>query len=174
FRLAGRLEYGASERFYCEAEHLYHVHGEHGVDPTEPPASRPYRYPPVSHEPRVQELRDGLQRRGYHPFPLPLGVLLDEENGKPKHTSACVRCDAFDGYPCLVNGKADAQIICVDPALQHPNVTLLTNAFVSLTDRCGRPHRYDGSRRAAGERGGVCRRNRGPLLWRDQLGLAAA
>jgi choline dehydrogenase-like flavoprotein len=95
---------------------------------------------PVSHEPRVQELRDGLQRRGYHPFPLPLDVLLDEENGKPKHTSACVRCDAFDGYPCLVNGKADAQIICVDPALQHPNVTLLTNAFVSRlqTDASGR------------------------------------
>lgn len=134
------LGYEDFEAFYCEAEHLYHVHGEHGVDPTEPPASRPYRYPPVSHEPRVQELRDSLQRRGYHPFPLPLGILLDEENGKPKHTSACVRCDAFDGYPCLVNGKADAQIICVDPALQHPNVTLLTNAFVSRlqTDAAGR------------------------------------
>ena len=58
------LGYEDFEPFYCEAEHLYHVHGEHGVDPTEPPASRPYRYPPVSHEPRVQELRDGLQRRG--------------------------------------------------------------------------------------------------------------
>src|SRR5499426_4141982 len=134
------IGYADFEPYYSEAEQLYHVHGEHGVDPTEPPASRPYPHPPVSHEPRVQELRDGLQRRGYHPFPLPLGVLLDEENGKPKHTSACVRCDAFDGYPCLVNGKADAQIICVDPALQHPNVTLLTNAFVSRlqTDAAGR------------------------------------
>ena len=41
-----------------------------------------------------------------------------------------VRCDAFDGFPCLVNGKADAQIICVDPALRNPNLTLLTNAYV--------------------------------------------
>ena len=45
-----------------------------------------------------------------------------EENGKPLHSSACVRCDAFDGFPCLVNGKADAQVICVDPALRNPTL----------------------------------------------------
>src|SRR4029077_5500750 len=71
-----------------------------------------------------------FMREGLHPFPLPLGILLTEENGKPLHSSACVRCDAFDGFPCLVNGKADAQIICVDPALRNPNLTLLTNAYV--------------------------------------------
>ena len=124
------LAYEDFEPYYCEAEHLYQVHGQHGVDPTDPPASRPYPYPPVSHEPRIQELHDALEREGHHPFPLPLGMLLDEKNGKPLHTSACVRCDAFDGYPCLVNGKADAQIICVEPVLKHANVTLLTNAFV--------------------------------------------
>src|SRR5262249_24282275 len=109
------------------------------IRPNRPRAGRIVTRP--SHTSRAyRSLRDGLRRRGYHPFPLALGVLLDEENGKPKHTSACVRCDAFDGYPCLVNGKADAQIICVDPALQHPNVTLLTNAFVSRlhTDAAGR------------------------------------
>ncbi len=123
------LSYEDFEPYYAQAEHLYHVHGEHGVDPTEPPASMSYRHPPVSHEPRIQELSDDLQRLGYHPFPLPLGILLDEENGKPKHTSACVRCNAFDGFPCLVNGKADAQVICVEPALQYPNVQLLTRTY---------------------------------------------
>ncbi len=51
-----------------------------------------------------------------------------------------MRCDAFDGFPCLTNGKADAQIICVDPALAHPNVTLLTGAYVERleTDASGR------------------------------------
>jgi choline dehydrogenase-like flavoprotein len=40
----------------------------------------------------------------------------------------------------LVNGKADAQIVCVDPALQHPNVCLLTGAYVKRlkTDASGR------------------------------------
>ncbi len=134
------LNYEDFEPYYTRAEHLYRVHGNHGIDPTESFASAPYRYPAVSHEPRIQELYDDFQRAGHHPFPLPLGILLDEENGKPLHSSACVRCPAFDGFPCLVNGKADAQIICVDPALEHANVQLLTGAFVKRleTDAAGR------------------------------------
>jgi choline dehydrogenase-like flavoprotein len=134
------IGYEDFEPYYSEAEHLYRVHGEHGSDPTDPPASRPYPCPPVRHEPRIQELCDALKREGRHPFPLPLGVLLEEKNGRPVHTSACVRCDAFDGYPCLVNGKADAQIICVEPALTYANVTLFTNAFVERleTENSGR------------------------------------
>src|SRR5205814_4647228 len=46
-------------------------------------------------------------------------------------TSRCIRCDTCDGFPCLVQAKADAQVICVDPALAQPNVTLVTDAFVS-------------------------------------------
>ncbi len=153
------LAYEDFEPYYCEAEQLYHVHGEHGIDPTEPPASRPYRYPPVSDEPRIAALREGLRRTGHRPFPLPVGVLLEEAEGRPLPRSACVRCDAFDGFPCLVNGKADAQIVCVDPALAaHPNLTLLTGAYVERleTDASGRsvsavqvtrngaPERYEG------------------------------
>src|SRR5579872_6478369 len=107
------LAYEDFEPYYSEAEQLYQVHGEHGIDPTEPPASKPYPHPPISHEPRIQELHDSLQREGYHPFPLPVGAMLREDHGKVLHTSACVRCDAFDGYPCLTNGKADAQTICI-------------------------------------------------------------
>jgi choline dehydrogenase-like flavoprotein len=77
-------------------------------------------------------LSDSLTEDGLHPFHLPLGILLDEKDGKPTPTSICIRCDAFDGFPCLLNGKADAQVMCVDPALKaYPNLTLLTGAYVS-------------------------------------------
>jgi choline dehydrogenase-like flavoprotein len=135
------LKYEAFEPYYAEAERLFHVHGQRGEDPTEPPASGPFPYPPVSHEPRIQSLNDSLRSEGLHPFHLPLGILLDEKNGKPTPTSICIRCDAFDGFPCLLNGKADAQVMCVDPALRdHPNLTLLTGAYVSKleTDTTGR------------------------------------
>ncbi|UCI22668.1 GMC family oxidoreductase (plasmid) [Mesorhizobium sp. B2-1-8] len=126
------LGYEAFEPYYAEAERLFHVHGQRGEDPTEPPSSGPFPYPPVSHEPRIQALHDALAAGGLRPFHLPLGILLHEEDGKVTPTSTCIRCDAFDGFPCLLNGKADAQVVCVDPALKaHPNLMLLTNAYVS-------------------------------------------
>ena len=134
------LGYDAFEPYYCQAEELFHVHGQRGEDPNEPWSSKPYAYPPVSHEPRIQELNDKLKGEGLNPFHLPLGILLDEKDGKPTPTSPCIRCDAFDGFPCAINAKADSQVICVDPTLAaHPNFTLLTNAYVERleTDQSG-------------------------------------
>jgi choline dehydrogenase-like flavoprotein len=135
------VKYDVFEPYYQAAEELFHVHGERGEDPTEPPSTQPYAYPPVSHEPRIQQLFDGLKREGHHPFHLPVGVLLEEKDGVPLPWSRCVRCDAFDGYPCPTNGKADAQIMVVDPAVrEHPNLTLMTNAYVDrlITDASGK------------------------------------
>jgi choline dehydrogenase-like flavoprotein len=131
------LSYEDFAPYYTKAEYLYHVHGQRGTDPTEPPADAPYRFPAVRHEPRIQELSDDLERMGRHPFPLPVGIMLDEE---APEKSPCIRCSTCDGFPCLVNAKADAQVVCVDPALAHPNVTLLTRAQVTRleTDASGR------------------------------------
>ena len=120
------ITYDDLEPYYLKAENLYHVHGERGVDPTEPFASGPYPHPPVSHEPRMRQLSDDFAGLGLKPFHVPLGVQLDEKNA---HASKCIRCETCDGFPCLVHAKSDAQVLCVDPALQYPNVTLLTNAF---------------------------------------------
>src|SRR5688500_13292016 len=121
------IGYDELEPYYTEAEHLYQVHGARGADPTEPPASAPYLHPPLSHEPRIQQLVGDLTALGPRPFPRPAGLLLDERNPQP---SRCIRCDTCDGCPCLVRAKADAQTICVEPALAYPNVTLLTDAYV--------------------------------------------
>ncbi|MGH7079066.1 MAG: GMC oxidoreductase [Acetobacteraceae bacterium] len=135
------LGYDVFEPYYAEAERLFHVHGERGVDPNEPWSSGPYPYPPVSHEPLIQRLSETWAAEGVHPFHLPLGILLDENEGQPKHTSTCIRCDAYDGFPCPLNGKADAQVMCVDPMLaSHRNTTLLTDALAMRleTDGSGR------------------------------------
>jgi choline dehydrogenase-like flavoprotein len=131
------IGYDELERYYTEAEHLYHVHGQRGVDPTEPPASAPYRFPALRHEPRIQELVDDFRGLGLRPFPLPVGVMLDEDDPRK---SRCIRCNTCDGFPCLVNAKADAQVVCVDPALEHPNVEIVTRARVTRleTDASGR------------------------------------
>ncbi|HEY4492342.1 MAG TPA: GMC family oxidoreductase [Acidobacteriota bacterium] len=131
------IRYEDLEPYYTEAEELYHVHGIRGEDPTDPPASKPYPYPAVSHEPRMQQLSDDFARHGLRPFHVPVGVMLNESD---RRNSVCIRCNTCDGFPCLINAKSDAQVCAVDPALQHPNVTLLTNAKAErlLTDPSGR------------------------------------
>jgi choline dehydrogenase-like flavoprotein len=128
------IRYEDMEPYYTQAEHLYHVHGNRGEDPTEPPAGAPYKYPALPHEPRIQALHEDWQKLGYRPFHLPVGVMRDE--ARPER-APCIRCNTCDGFPCPVNAKADAQVICVDPALTYPNVTLLTNALVTRLEAKG-------------------------------------
>jgi choline dehydrogenase-like flavoprotein len=119
------IGYADLEPYYTRAEQVYQVHGLRGEDPTEPPASGPYPFPPVTHEPRIQRLADDLAAAGYHPFHAPCGIMLREDN---MPFSPCIRCRTCDGFPCLVHAKSDAEVLGVRPALAHPNVTLLTRA----------------------------------------------
>ena len=130
------ISYSDLDPYYTQAEQLYQVHGNRGEDPTEPPAGKPYPWPAVSHESRIQHLADDFASSGLTPFHTPLGIMLDEKNPRE---SPCIRCNTCDGFPCLVQAKSDAQVLCVDPAVQHSNVTLLTNALVKRleTDATG-------------------------------------
>lgn len=121
------ITYDELEPYYTLAERHYHVHGERGEDPTDPPASEPYPHPAISHEPRIEALADDFARLGLKPFHTPLGVMLDEKNPRE---SKCIRCSTCDGFPCLVYAKSDAQVLGVDQALEYPNVGLMTNAHV--------------------------------------------
>lgn len=130
------IEYAELEPYYLSAERLYSVHGRRGLDPHDPPASGPYPHPPIAHEPRMRELFDDLTALGHSPFPIPIGVRLPD----PRRPGAPCRLSNFDGYPDLTEVKADAHVVALQPALQRPNVTLLTGAIAErlLTDAAGR------------------------------------
>ena len=123
------LRYNDFEPYYTRAEAMYHVHGERGEDPTEPRASAPYPYPPIKHEPRMQQLVDGFKAAGLHPFHAPTGVNLDEAN---LPFSACVKCNRCDGFPCLLHAKGDAEVMGIRAGLGLANssLTLLTRCHV--------------------------------------------
>src|SRR5580704_14234892 len=131
------LKYSDFEPYYTEAEKLYNVHGKMGDDPTEPYRSSEFPNPPISHEPRIQEIHDELKANGYNPFCLPLGVRMNE---KDMLNSPCIRCDTFDGFPCLLHAKADADINCVRPSLSDANITLMTEVKATklITDPSGK------------------------------------
>ena len=130
------LEYSAFEPYYTQAEKLYGVHGRRGVDPTEPPMSADYPFPPVSHEARIQEANDAFVKQGLRPFHVPIGVRLNVPHapwGPP-----CIRCSTCDGFPCMVDAKADSDVTCVRPAMSKSNVTLLVGAKVLKLVAVGR------------------------------------
>jgi choline dehydrogenase-like flavoprotein len=128
------IGYDELEPYYTEAEQMYHVHGARGEDPTEPPSSAPYPFAALVHEPRIQQLSDDLAAAGYQPFHAPCGVMRDDADPP---FSTCIRCATCDGFPCLVHAKSDAEVLGVRPALEYPNVTLLTDARVVRLEAAG-------------------------------------
>jgi len=87
------LSYRELEPYYAEAELLFRVHGQAGVDPTEPPRSSAYPFGPIPHEPLIGALADKLRRRGLHPFHMPSAI--DRREG-----GACIRCGTCDASAC--------------------------------------------------------------------------
>ncbi|MEQ1899146.1 MAG: GMC family oxidoreductase [Devosia sp.] len=124
--------YEELEPWYGRAEALYNVRGELGDDPTEPPHSSRYQFPPVPDEPAIARVRERLKRAGMHPASLPLGVDLDQWLAAGR--------TPWDAHPDSFTGKMDAETCALAEALRFPNVKLQTNAPVRrlLTESDGR------------------------------------
>lgn len=132
------ISYDDLEPYYEIGEKWYHVHGEAGIDPTEPSRQSPFPYEPLPHESRIQKLNDDLAATGLNPFPIPMGMRLNHE-GEDVKTSLDL-WPQFDGYPDPYEIKADSHIIGIRPALQYDNVTLKANSPVERleVDESGR------------------------------------
>jgi choline dehydrogenase-like flavoprotein len=116
------IGYAEIEPWYQAAEDLYQVRGTLGEDPTEPPHSGRYNFPPVPDEPAIADLRRRLAAAGLHPASLPLGVDIGRWLAHGATT--------WDAFPDTCGGKLDAETVGLALALQHPNVTLLTGTRV--------------------------------------------
>jgi choline dehydrogenase-like flavoprotein len=132
------LSYEEFEPWYAKAEWLYQVRGRHGEDPSEGPWSEEYPWPPISHEPPVQQIADDLDRAGYHPFHVPRAITIDE-----------------------AHVKADADVVAVRPLLSQLNITVLVDAEVTKleTDPAGRS-----VTKVIVARGGKCEEYQGDLV----------
>jgi choline dehydrogenase-like flavoprotein len=127
------IDYDTLEPYYDRAERLYHVRGQHGVDPSEA-ARKPFPYEAVPHAPLMSAIVEGLRQQGLNPSSLPLGLLrLGAEDG-------CVLCSTCNSFPCRVHAKSDAEVCCLHEAVRRPTVTLWTNALARrlIADSCGR------------------------------------
>jgi choline dehydrogenase-like flavoprotein len=148
------IDYETLEPYYQRAEQLYHVRGEHGIDPTEA-ARGPFPYAPVAHSEEMAQIVTSLRKQGLHPSPLPLGLL------RPGEPDGCVLCNTCNSFPCKVHAKSDADVCCVRHALLHPNVTLWTNARARRLRTCASGRKVEA---VEVERGGEVVRVEAPLV----------
>ena len=127
------IDYATLEPFYEKAERLYQVHGECGVDPTEVPRG-PFPHAPIPHADEMARMVEQLREQGLHPSPLPLGLL------NPGEPNGCILCSTCNSFPCQRHAKSEADVCCIRPTMERPNVTLWTNAYARrlLTDATGR------------------------------------
>jgi choline dehydrogenase-like flavoprotein len=61
------ITYGQLAPYYNLAEQLYGIHGETGIDPTEPSDVPRYPYPALEHEPVIELVASALKTRGITP-----------------------------------------------------------------------------------------------------------
>ncbi|MEM9249021.1 MAG: GMC family oxidoreductase [Pseudomonadota bacterium] len=117
------ISYAEFEPWYQKAEELYEVRGALGQDPSEPPHSGSYGYPPVPHEPDIADAAARLQAAGLSPSHLPLGVDIEAwlAGGQT----------GWDAHPNTGHGKKDAESIGIAAALRHKNVRLETGCHVT-------------------------------------------
>ncbi len=125
------IDYETLAPYYDRAEQLYSVHGEVGLDPTEPPRG-PYPFPPIPHEPRIAEIVEKIRAEGLHPSPLPLGL-----------RDGCILCRTCNSFPCKIRAKSDAEVCGVRPALERPGLTLWTRTYARRLMTNGRGDRIE-------------------------------
>lgn len=116
------LTYTEMEPWYARAETLFRVRGTASEDPTEPPRSGPYPFPPVPDEPALRLVRERLRRAGVHPSSLPLAIDIEAWLARGQ--------TGWDAFPNTSTGKIDAEVGPLAEALKFPNVRLMTGAQV--------------------------------------------
>lgn len=127
------IRYADLEPWYGEAERLFGVRGQAGLDPTEPPRSTPYAHAPIPHEPLLEMIQQRLRAQGLRPFPMPSAV--DFGPG-----GRCQRCENCDAMPCRIDAKGDAEVRLLRPALAGGGIELRAGVRVErlVTDERGR------------------------------------
>ena len=116
---AWAVGYSELEPYYEQAEALYKVHGSTEGDPSEPRRRKDYPFQPLPHGPIVSDVVRRLEAAGIPVATVPRG--LDWGPG-----GRCVLCPFCDSFYCGVDGKMDAEIAAVRPALATGRVRLST------------------------------------------------
>jgi choline dehydrogenase-like flavoprotein len=108
------ITYEELEPFYSKAEWELGVSGHAGVNPFDPPRSKPYPLPPLPYVPQDELFIRGAKKMGLHPYPLPLAILSQPYDGRP----GCIHCLYCVRFKCEVGAKSGSDVTMIPKALK--------------------------------------------------------
>ena len=151
---------------------MYQVHGARGEDPTEPPASAPYPFPAVSHEPRIQQLHDDLARPATTRSTPPAASCSTRSS---RSSAPCIRCKDLRRLPLPRPRQVRRRGARRAPGAAASQRHAADRRPGRQAEHQRRGHGRDrGRRRARRAAGDLPGRHRRRLVRRRQLGQAAA
>jgi choline dehydrogenase-like flavoprotein len=109
------FRYHDLEPYYLRAERIIGVAGTDAGDPTAPPRSAPYPFPPAELAPVSRRIEAAARALGLNPFRLPLAINHQASPGR----SACIACSTCDGFACALGAKNDLATTVLQPLLRR-------------------------------------------------------
>src|SRR3954453_8523846 len=109
------LRYRDLESYYLAAERIIGIAGSDAGDPTAPPRSAPYPFPPAELAPVSRRIESAARALGLNPFRLPLAINHHDANGR----SACIACSTCDGFACALGAKNDLATTVLQPLMRR-------------------------------------------------------
>jgi len=130
------IAYADLEPYYTKVEWEIGVSGLAGVNPFDPPRSKPYPMPPLPVKSSGVLFERGARKLGWHPVPAPMAINSVAYRGR----AACVHCGFCHGFACEVRAKASSAFTVIPEAEATGRCEVRTESYVFRieTDRQGR------------------------------------
>jgi choline dehydrogenase-like flavoprotein len=120
------ITYADLEPYYTKVDWECGVSGQAGVNPFDPPRSRPYPLPPLPIKSEGVLMEKAATKLGWHAAPAPMAILSKAYRGR----SACVNCGFCFGFACEVGAKSGTINAMIPDAVKTGRCEIRTGAYV--------------------------------------------
>ena len=120
------ISYADLEPYYTKAEWELGISGSAGVNPFDPPRSKPYPLPPMAIKSSGVLLEQGAHKLGWHPYPAPLAILTQPYKGR----TACAKCGFCEYFGCEWGAKSSTLATVIPMAEKTGRCEIRANSYV--------------------------------------------
>ena len=130
------ITYAELEPYYTKAEWELGVSGQAGLNPKEPPRSRPYPLPPLPIKSLGVIAERAALKLGWTAAPSPMAILSQPYRGR----AACVHCGFCESFGCEMRAKSSSLVTVIPAAVRTGRCEIRPQSYVRKieTDRRGR------------------------------------